>query len=422
MRHRLVLAAALLAAVSAAGADWMQFRGPGGAGIGRDTGLPTTWSATENIVWRTTLPGPGTSSPIVVGRRVYLTCYTGYGLVAPKKDEPDPGDMSRLMRQLVCIDRGSGAVVWTKDFKPLLPESKYEGGDNTRHGYSSSTPASDGKHLYVFFGKSGVYCLDLDGQEVWHATVGKGTHGWGSANSPVLYQNLVIINASVESRSLVALDKGSGKEVWRVKGISESWNTPVLVDVPGGGTELVLNESKAVLAFDPASGEERWRVAGFGGYVCPSVVAHQDVVYVVRGAALAIKAGGRGDVSETHVLWRVKGSSLVSSPVYHDGRLYWPGGTMNCLDAATGKEVYRGNLSERGASFYASPLVADGKIYCVSRFHGSFVIEEGTKFRELAHNTFADDDSRTNASPIAHEGCVLMRTDRYLYCIGKRSP
>lgn len=316
MTHRLVLVPALLAALSALGADWLQFRGPHGSGTSSATGLPTTWSARENIVWRTKLPGPGTSSPIVVGRRVYLTCYSGYGL------EPGEGDMDRLMRHLVCIDRDTGAVRWTRDFKPVLPESKYLKGNDSQHGYSSSTPASDGQNLFIFFGKSGVYGLDLDGKEIWHAEVGKNAHGWGSSNSPVLSGELVIINASVESGALVALDKKTGKEVWRTKGIGASWNTPVLVELPGGGTELVLSESKAVIGFDPASGKELWRVSGFGGYVCPSVVAHDGVVYAVRtgskqGGALAIKAGGRGDVTGSHVLWWAKGSSVVSSPVYY---------------------------------------------------------------------------------------------------------
>jgi outer membrane protein assembly factor BamB len=406
---------AILVLVSTTGADWMQFRGPGGSAISDETGLPTPWSSKENIVWRTKLPGPGTSSPIVVGKRVYLTCYSGYGL------EPGKGDMDKLMRHLVCVDRAEGTLLWTKDFKPELPESKYgPGGNESQHGYSSSTLASDGKRLYAFFGKSGVYGLDLDGNEVWHADVGTGTHGWGSSNSPVLYKDLVIVNACIESGCLIALDKNTGKEVWRAKGIRESWNTPVLVDVPDGGMELVVNDSSAVIGFDPATGKELWRVTGFGGYVCPSVVAHKGMIFVVRGEALAIKAGGRGDVTKTHVAWRAKGySSLVPSPVYHDGLLYSPCGDPFCLDAATGKEIYKKRLSH-GGSFYASPLLVDGKIYCVTRSGGTYVLAAGKEFRELAHNKFEDDDSRTNASPIVSDGCLLMRTDRYLVCIGKK--
>jgi outer membrane protein assembly factor BamB len=187
--------------------------------------------------------------------------------------------------------------------------------------------------------------------------------------------------------------------------------------VPGGGPELVLNESSAVLGFDPAGGKELWRVTGFGGYVCPSVVAHKGVVYVVRGEALAIRAGGRGDVTRSHVLWRARGSSVVSSPVYHDGLLYCAPGPVFCLDAATGKEVYRNRL---GGTSYASALAADGKLYCVSRFDGTFVLAAGPRFQQLAHNQFEDDNSRTNASPIVSEGCLLLRTDRYLYCLGRK--
>jgi outer membrane protein assembly factor BamB len=413
MRRRFLLTAALLAsmsAMSALGADWLQFRGPGGSGVSDEKGLPTTWSSKENIVWRTKLPGPGTSSPIVVGKRVYVTCYTGYG-IAEGKD-----DMADLMRHVLCIDRGNGDILWTKDFKPSLPESRYEGGNNTQHGYSSSTIASDGRRLYVFFGKSGLYCLELDGKEVWHAGVGSGIDGWGSSNSPVLYKDLVIVNASIESGSLVALDKDTGKERWRGKGINASWNTPVLVDVPGGA-ELVMNESAAVLGLDPASGKELWRVGGFGGYVCPSVVGHKGVVYVVRSEALAIRTGGLGDVSATHVVWRVRGGSVVSSPVYHNGHLYWADGTADCLDAATGRQVKRARAAGR---CYASALVADGNIYSVSRFEGTMVFAADPGLKQLAHNKFEDDNSRTNASPIAHDGCLLLRTDQYLYCIGKK--
>ena len=212
---------------------------------------------------------------------------------------------------------------WTKNFKLELPESKYSGGNNSHHGYSSSTIASDGHRLYVFFGKSGVYCLDLDGDQLWHADVGKGVTGWGSSNSPVIYQNLVLINASVESKSLVALDKLTGDEVWRVDGMRQSWNTPLLVNFGRGKVEAVVVVSGQILGLEPKSGKELWRSTGFGGYICPSPVAHDGIVYAIQGSAIAIRAGGRGDVSETHRLWETPGGSTVPSPVYHDGHLYW---------------------------------------------------------------------------------------------------
>src|SRR5262245_29936628 len=160
---RLGLLVVLLGAASVAGAaDWMQFRGPGGGGHGDDTGLPEKWSEKENLVWKTQLPGPGTSSPITVGDAIFLTCYSDYGV-----DAKNPGDQKDLMRHLVCLDRKTGKVRWTKDVKPELPETKYgPGGNESQHGYAASTPASDGEHVYVFFGKSGVYCFDLTGKEL----------------------------------------------------------------------------------------------------------------------------------------------------------------------------------------------------------------------------------------------------------------
>ena len=410
-----LIVVSLFTAGSANGTDWTGFRGPGGSGVSGEKGLPVQWSSEENIDWRRELPGPGTSSPIVLGERIYLTSYSGYGL------KPNQGEKKDLRRHVLCLDRNTGEILWTRQFHPALPESTYSGGNNSQHGYGSSTPITDGRRLYVFFGKSGVYCLDRNGKQLWQADVGSGTHGWGSSNSPVLYKNLVIINASVESRSLVALNKRTGKEVWRAGSIRDSWNTPVLVKPAQGGPELVVSESQNVLGFDPATGNELWRVGGFGGYVCPSVVAHEGTVYVVRGRSLAIRAGGRGDVSDTHVTWRASGSSLVPSPVYHEGLLYWvPGGVVHCLNASTGKSISRQRLSPQPGTIYASVILADGKLYCVSQRDGVYVLAAGPKFEQLAHNVFDDDRSRTNASPIVSHGQLLIRTDRFLYCIGKK--
>jgi outer membrane protein assembly factor BamB len=397
-------------------AEWMQYRGPGGLATSDQTGLPVTWSERENIVFKTALPGPGTSSPIVVSGRIYLTCYSGYGL------KPNEGDMNDLVRHVVCVDRKVGRILWTKSFKPELPESQYSGGNNSHHGYSSSTIASDGERLYVFFGKSGVYSLDLDGDQLWHADVGKGTTGWGSSNSPVIYKNLILINASVESRSLVALDKMTGEEVWRASGMRSSWNTPLLVDVLGGKTEAVVVVSGQILGFEPSSGKELWRSKGFGGYICPSPVAHGGIIYAIQGSALAIRSGGRGDVSKTHQLWETPGGATVPSPVYHDGHLYWVrgGGTVSCLNVATGEIVYRKRLNPKAGRIYASVIVADSKLYCVSQQSGTYVLEAQPEFKLLAHNVFEDEDSRTNASPIVDDAQLLLRTDRRLYCIGKK--
>jgi outer membrane protein assembly factor BamB len=397
----------------ASSAEWTQFRGPGGLGVSDAADLPVKWSSDENIAWKTDLPGPGTSSPVVVNSRVYLTCYSGYGL------EPNEGNKDNLMRHVVCVDRKTGRIAWSKEFTPDQPESTYQGGNDAQHGYSSSTPASDGKRLYIFFGKSGVYCLDLDGNPLWRASVGDRVTGWGSSNSPVLYKNLVIINASVESGSLVALDKMTGEEVWRAEGIQSSWNTPLLVDVPNGKTEVVVVSSGHILGFDPNTGEELWRCKAFGGYICPSPVAHNGIVYAIQGSSLAIRAGGRGDVSETHRLWESRGNSTVPSPVCHDAHIYWiPGGTAHCLKAEDGAVVYQERLQPGTGVVYSSVIVADGKLYCVSQHNGTYVLAAKPDFELLAHNVFEDDDSRANASPIVDGGQLLLRTDRRLYCIG----
>lgn len=405
------------AAASAIGADWTQFRGPGGLGVSDEQNLPAQWSSDENIFWRADLPGPGSSSPMVVRGRVYLTCYTGYGL------EPNAGDQKDLRRHLVCLDRRTGDVLWTKQFEPKLPEHNYQG-EGSYHGYAASTPTTDGLRLYVFFGKSGVYCFDLDGSELWHTSVGEGTHGWGSGTSPVLFGDLLLINASVESGSLVALDKLSGKETWRAPGIRSSWNTPLTVSSQQG-VETVVSTDSRLLSFDPRDGKPLWDADGIHRYVCPSVVAHDDVVYAIGGGhtSLAVRLGGRGDVTQSHTVWRQQKGSNVSSPVYHDGHLYWAsdnGGYLCCQNAATGETVFQERLEPRPGIIWSSAVLADGKLHFVSQHAGTYVVAAQPKFELLAHNVFADDDSRANASPAVSDGQIFLRTDRRLYCIGKR--
>jgi outer membrane protein assembly factor BamB len=407
----------LLVVCTITAADWSQFRGPGGLGTSAEKGLPAEWSSQKNIVWKTLLPGPGTSSPVTVGNRIFLMCYSGYALDEAK----DPGKMDDLRRHVLCVDKGSGKILWTKEFKPVLPEHKYVG-EGAYHGYSSSTPVTDGERLYVFFGKSGVFCFDLDGKELWHATVGKGINGWGSAASPLLHKELLIVNASVESGALAAFDKMTGKQVWRTPGISSAWNTPVLVTAPSKELELLISVQDRLLGLNPDTGKELWRAEGVHRYVCPSVVSRDSIVYAIGGGhtSLAVRAGGRGDVTKTHVIWRMSKGSNVSSPVYHDGHVYWAsdnGGIVHCQEATTGKFVYSERLAPVSGLIYASPVLADGKLYFVSQHNGVYVVAARPKFELLAHNVLEDDKSRANASIAVSNGQLLLRTDRYLYCI-----
>jgi outer membrane protein assembly factor BamB len=419
----LLLAAGVFGAATDAHAQanaltWPQFRGPGGQGISTEKGLPTTWGPQENIAWKTALPGAGTSSPIILGQRVYLTCYSGYNVPG----RPG-GAMEQLKRHLLCLDAGDGKMLWTKDIASELPE---QGNIREGHGYASSTPATDGERIYTFFGKSGVFAFDLDGKQLWQADVGTELNGWGSAASPVLSGNLVIINASVESGALVALDKKTGKEVWRARGMRESWNTPILVPTEGGKTELVVAIMGKVLGFDPATGEALWSCAtDIPWYMVPSLVANDGIVYCIGGrnggGALAVRTGGKGDVTQTHRLWTLGKGSNVPSPLYHEGHLYWINDGLPiayCVEAATGKIVYEQRI-DRGDQVYASPILADGKIYYVGRTGRTYVLPARPAFELLATNTVGD-RSMYNAGLAAAGGRLYLRSDHFLYCISKK--
>jgi len=397
--------------------DWPQFRGPSGMGVSGAKGLPVSWSQSENVIAKTELPGAGTSSPIVVGSKIYLTCYSGFNIPGQE------GAMDDLKLHLVCLNRDDCSIAWTSDVVPKLPEQAKIRDD---HGYASSTPACDGERIYVFFGKTGVFAFDLSGKKLWEADVGDELNGWGTAASPVLFGDLVIINASVESQSLVALNKLTGKEVWRFEGIKESWNTPVLVPVEGGKTELVVGIFGKVLGIDPATGEQLWSCNNdITWYVVPSIVAADGIVWSIGGrsgvAGIAVRAGGRGDVTKSHRLWTIRQGSNVSSPIIHEGHLYWMNDSMGiayCADAKTGEVVYQERLNRAG-QFYSSPVLADGKLYYVSRQGRVFVIAAQPKFELLATNDLSD-RSTFNACPAISGDRILVRSDKYLYALGNK--
>ena len=413
MRELVSIAIVFFLTMSAARAEeWPQFRGPGGQGASSETGLPVTWDDVKNIAWRTELPGFGASSPIALGNDIYVTCYSGYGL-----RRGEPGNMGDLRLHVVRADRQSGDIVWDKVIQPTLPES----GRVRDHGYAAATPVTDGDSLYVFFGKSGLFAFDLDGNQQWRTDVGSKTHGWGSGTSPVLFDDLVIVNASVESGDLVAVNKATGEEVWRTPGMQKSWNTPHLVQLADGSHELVVSVKDRILGFDPATGEELWKCDGIQDYVCPSIISQDGIVYALggrRSRAIAVRTGGRGDVTESHRLWITHAGSNVSSPVIYEGYLYWVSDrnkTAYCVALKDGEVVYSKRF---GGQPYASTLLADGKLYVVTRYDGTFVLAARPEFKQLAHNTL-DDDGTFNASPIVSNGKLILRSDQFLYCIGK---
>lgn len=393
--------------------DWPQFRGAGGLATSGETGLPTTWSDDENIVWKTELPGAGTSSPILIGDRIFLTCYSGFGVPG------EGGSMDDLKLYVCSLDRASGDLLWTKEIAPKLPE---QDGIRDEHGYSSSTPVADGERLYVFFGKTGVFAFDYEGEQLWQADVGSDLNGWGSAASPVLHDDLLIINASVESQSLVALDKATGEERWRARGINEAWNTPLLVKNEAGKTEVIVPIIQKVLAFDADTGDALWTCdTEIGWYMAPSVVAHEGIVYCIggrSGGALAVKTGGKGDVTRSHRVWMGTKGSNVSSPVYHEGHLYWMNDAQAvayCADAESGEVLYEERMP-RSDLFYSSPVLADGKLYYTDRSGQFFVVAAKPEFELLAKNKL-EERGRFDASPAIADGRLFVRSNRFLYCI-----
>jgi outer membrane protein assembly factor BamB len=392
--------------------NWPQFRGPGSLGISPAKTLPLTWSDTENLVWKTAMPGYGSSSPIALDGKLYVTCYSGYGMGRGSSES-----MEDLTLHVVCVDGSNGSLKWDKRIKPDLPESKRV----RDHGYAAPTPATDGEHLYVFFAKSGVFKFDLTGKQIWQTRVGSKTHGWGCGTSPVLYKNLVIVNASVESSSLVAIDKTSGKEVWRAGGMNSSWNTPHLVETTDGKQELAVSVKGSVLGFDPATGEQLWRCSGIPDYICPSIVSHQGMLYALGGRTsktIAIRSGGRGDVSDTHKLWQADVGANVSSPIVYNEHLYWISDRNKvayCLRLDDGAIKYSERVS---AQPYASALLADGKLYVVTRYGGTLVLAAKPQYEPLAHNKLSD-RSAFHASPIVCDGNLILRSDQYLYSFGR---
>ena len=396
--------------------DWRAFRGNDGSGASAETGLPATWSAKENVVWKADLPGAGSSTPVVVGKIVFVTCYSGFNVPGQLRGAQDD-----LKLHLVCVDRESGKINWTRDVAPKLPEQETI---RDGHGYASSTPAADGQRVICFFGKSGVVAFDHAGKQLWTADVGSNLNGWGSGASLLLSGEHVIVNASVESEKLYALDAKTGKEAWSVGGIKESWNTPILA-THGGKTELVVAVFGKILGLDPKTGETKWSSAtDIPWYMVPSLVAHDGVVYAIGGrpgGGLAVKLGGSGDVTKTHRLWTSKKGGNVSSPVYHDGHLYWMHdnqGIAFCADAKTGAVVYEEPI-RRANQVYGSAVLADGKIYYPARNGVIYVVAAKPTFELLATNTFGERDT-CNSSPAVAGGKLFLRTDKSLYCVGTK--
>jgi outer membrane protein assembly factor BamB len=356
----------------------------------------------------------------------------------------------------MCIDRQSGTIVWDKSVPAVLPEERY-GGMFAENGYASHTPVSDGERVYAFFGKSGVHAFDLDGKRLWEASVGTDDdrRGWGTASSPILYRNLLIVPATIESHAMVALDKLTGKEVWRqeAEGFGSTWGTPALVELSEDRTDLVIAVPFEIWGLNPENGKLRWYCESVDSdSMCSSVLVDGKTVYAIEGrsgGAIAVRAGGEGDVSKTHVVWTGRQRNRIGTPVIADGRLYWVNsGIANCLDAQTGEEIYQERIEKNarvaaaptpasfggGARFgggrfgggpggqdYSSPVTADGKLYYATRSGDVVVVRLGQEFEQLACNRFESDEGEFNATPAISDGDIYIRSTTHLYCVSEEA-
>lgn len=409
--------------------DWRRFRGPAGSGVAVDSdSLPTAWSAEANLAWKTPLPGPGASSPIIVNGRAFVTCYSGYGL-----SQEEPGNIENLVRHLMCIDMQTGKQLWQRDVKASLPEDPYSGIGVTAHGYASHTPVSDGKNVYAFFGKSGVHAFDMEGNKLWNADVGKESDPtkWGSSSSPIVYKNTVIVTASAESQAIIGLDKATGKELWRqeAKGLDGMWGTPTLVDVDGGRTDLVMCVAKELWGLDPNSGKLRWYADATGAqHAYSSVVLDGNRVYAFTGrggGSIAIKAGGSGNVTESNTVWEGNITARFASPVRHGSKMYVvSSGVIHVVDANTGERVQQLRLrgarqtgGRMGSLDYPSPVVVGDRMFYLNGSGQMFVFAIGDELKQIGVNQVTADKEDFRGTPAVSNGRMVLRSAKYLYCV-----
>ena len=392
-------------------ADWPRFLGPGGRATSADSKVPLEWSDSKNLKWKSVV-GPGSSSPIVWADRVLVTSYSGRG--------------ESVSRTVHCLDRSSGTELWEFTVANRGREDPLQG-YIAEHGYASNTPVTDGELIYVFFGKMGVYAIDLDGKQRWHATVGKESSNrqWGSGASPILHGDLLIVNAADEGRAIVAFDKTNGEEVWKSEaaGYELSYNTPTIVEQH---QELVVAVPGELWGVNLKTGKLKWFAqTELTGNVSPSTILEGETIYAFGGyrssGSHAFPVGGSKDVTDQE-RWYARSSSYVATPLLHEGHFYWidDRGMAFCTRASDGELVYRERvpgLSSGGRPVYASPVLAGDKIYVVTRHDGTLVLPAKPEFKILAQNRFADDESDASGTPAISGNQMFLRTGKYLYCV-----
>lgn len=406
-----------VALTASADESWNQFRGPNGSGV-VDADVPTEWNETKNLRWKRVLPARGSSSPIVREDRIYLTGYSGYG-----ESVEDPGNRADLKLHVLCVAMDSGEVIWDCPMDPD-PSEQPIGKRVAEHGYASPTPCVDDSGIYAFFGPSGLAGVSHDGELLWRRNLGTNIAGFGAAASPILFGDLVIMNASIEGGSAYGINKLSGEIVWQADEILRAWTTPTVIQTDDGEHELVLNQKNAILGLDPSTGERLWQCDAIEDYIVPRVIADGSTLYCSGGRSnktFVVRAGGRGDVSESRLVWDVSRGANVTTPVLVDGHLYWSHdkAIALCLRASDGEEMFRERMPTR-SRVYAS-IVSDGKhLFLTTRDEGVLVLAAKPEYEELGVNRLGSPEERFNATPAIANDQLLLRSDTTLYCIGHR--
>ncbi len=404
---RAILGVLALAGIVQAGPEeWSGWRGPRRDGTSTETGFPVKWSATENVVWKVSIPGKGHSSPVVWGDRIFLTTCI-----------EDSGD-----RKLLCLDRKDGRVIWDKVVVTTPTEGKHK-----LNSFASSTPVTDGKHVWVAFldkPRFRVFCYDMDGKLTWEKSPGEFHSVHGFCSSPLLYKDTVIYNADQDAEAyIVALDKETGAERWRTDrpNRTRSYSPPVIFEA-GGRTQMVLSGSKCVASYDPDTGKQIWIIDGPTEQFVASMVYAEGIFFITGGFpqwhVLGIKPDGQGNVTNTHILWRDKGHdicSYVPSPVAWGANFFLTSdeGNATCFDAKTGQRMWKEKLSKH---FSASAVAAGGNLYFVDDYGVTFVVKAGPTYELVAKNELGE---ACYASPALSRGRIYIRTSQSLFCIGE---
>ena len=386
---------------------WPRWRGPSGQGLASGSGYPDRWSETRNVLWKVEVLGVGHSSPIVWGHRIFLTTAREQGRRA----------------SVICFRRSDGKLLW----EAFLPEKDAEH-IHGKNSHASATPSTDGERVYAWFGNKGLVAIDLEGQIVWQRELGNLGNYHGTAGSPLLWGDRIILYQDHRGGSgggafVAAFDKRTGKTIWRTeRQATVGWGTPIAVRV-GERQEIIVNGQKRVQAYDPDSGSQLWSCEGNLFEVIPTPVVGHGLVFCSSGRAgptLAIRPGGSGDVTDTHVVWQsIRGSSFIPSALLYGDHLYMvndANSVATCYQAATGRVLWQGRMGKAlKEGFTASPVAVDGKVFFTSDAGETYVLKAGPEFQLLHVNRLAE---RTLASPALVDRHWYFRTDKHLIAIG----